>query len=71
MVDFADVAAEVSQDNLAFSLNNRHRFDGTSVKECQSCGFDIPEQRRKLGNVKLCIDCQTEVEKRFLQHYRG
>lgn len=70
MVDFADVAADAQADNLSATLSKRYCFEGESEHECQNCGFDIPEQRRKLGNVKLCIDCQTEVEKR-LQHYRG
>lgn len=39
-------------------------FDGESNKECDECGEEIPEKRRKLGNVKLCIDCATDFEKR-------
>ena len=30
--------------------------------ECLECGCQIPEQRRALGGVTLCIDCQTVVE---------
>ncbi|WP_373866478.1 TraR/DksA C4-type zinc finger protein [Acinetobacter bereziniae] len=40
----------------------RAQFQGESEHECIYCGNEIPQQRRALGNVKLCIDCQTAVE---------
>jgi phage/conjugal plasmid C-4 type zinc finger TraR family protein len=37
---------------------------GESSTHCDMCGVAIPEARRKaLPGVRLCIDCQSEVEK--------
>ena len=38
---------------------------GESKKECEECGKDIPEARRKaVPGVRLCIDCQSESDQR-------
>lgn len=62
MVDFSDTASDLETERLNQSLANRAVFDGESEHECIHCGNEIPQQRRSLGNVKLCIDCQTAVE---------
>ncbi len=62
MADFADMASDIEQQRLQQSLANRAVFDGESEHECTHCGNEIPTQRRSLGNIKLCIDCQTAVE---------
>jgi phage/conjugal plasmid C-4 type zinc finger TraR family protein len=37
---------------------------GDSLAECDNCGKDIPAARQKaLPGVRLCIDCQAELEK--------
>lgn len=37
---------------------------GESLTHCDMCGETIPEARRKaLPGVRLCIDCQSELEK--------
>jgi len=70
MADFADVASDIEQDRLNHSLAERVNFQGESEEFCMNCGNEIPPQRRALGNVKLCIDCQTHVEGNS-KHYRG
>lgn len=38
---------------------------GESLRECEECGEAIPEPRRAaVPGVRLCIDCQAELEKR-------
>ena len=64
MSDLADLASDYSEQMLSTVINNRPCFDKLSQKECQVCGESIPEQRRKLGNVQNCIDCQTLIERK-------
>ncbi|AMC15941.1 TraR/DksA family transcriptional regulator [Acinetobacter baumannii] len=70
MADFADVASTLSEQDLDHALANIKHFDQVSNYECDDCGAEIPERRRALGNVKLCIDCQTAVESKS-KHFRG
>lgn len=63
MADFADVADDVIAQHLVNKLQALPKFDAPSNMECEECGEVIPEQRRKLGGVTLCIGCQTEVER--------
>ena len=60
MADFADVASTLSEQDLDHALANIKHFDQVSNYECEDCGAEIPERRRALGNVKLCIDCRSE-----------
>ncbi|BFM89292.1 TraR/DksA family transcriptional regulator [Acinetobacter baumannii] len=70
MADFADVASTLSEQDLDHALANIKHFDQVSNYECEDCGAEIPERRRALGNVKLCIDCKTAVESKS-KHFRG
>ncbi len=39
--------------------------DGEGLTHCQDCEAVIPEARRQaIPGVRLCISCQTELEKR-------
>ena len=39
--------------------------DGEGLSHCKACETVIPEARRKaLPGVRLCISCQSELEKR-------
>ena len=39
--------------------------DGESLTHCEECEAVIPEARRKaIPGVRLCVDCQSEREKR-------
>ncbi|QHH96715.1 TraR/DksA C4-type zinc finger protein [Acinetobacter dispersus] len=69
MADFADVAADIAQTDLDHALQNAKRVEFTSYFECE-CGTEIPEQRRRLGSVTLCIDCQSALEAKQ-KHFRG
>ena len=42
---------------------------GESFSQCQECGSEIPEARRSaVPGVRLCVSCQTEVDKRQTNH---
>lgn len=48
----------------AVSLARSRLPKGESLAECQNCGEDIPLARqRAVPGVRLCIDCQSELEK--------
>ncbi|MEN3968255.1 TraR/DksA C4-type zinc finger protein [Acinetobacter sp.] len=70
MADFADVASAITEEYLQKSLEGRSQFNATSNFECEDCGVEIPAQRRTLGGVTRCIDCQTCVESQA-KHLRG
>lgn len=70
MPDFADVAADIAQTDLDHALHNAKRVEFPSNYECEECGTEIPEQRRKLGSVTLCIGCQSALESKQ-KHFRG
>lgn len=39
--------------------------EGESPAQCEECGADIPEARRKaLPGVRYCVKCQSELEKK-------
>lgn len=64
MSDIIDRANDQAQEELNRNLAKAQRFDTPSLTECIECGEDIPEQRRRLGGVTRCIDCQNNVENR-------
>ncbi len=38
--------------------------DGESATHCEECGIAIPEARRRaILGVRLCVNCQAELEK--------
>lgn len=65
MADMVDLAQECIP-NIEHKLNAiSSMFIGESNKECDECGEEIPEKRRKLGNVKLCVHCANDLEQRL------
>jgi RNA polymerase-binding transcription factor DksA len=54
---------------IEVALKNRVKFDEKSLDECLLCGSDIPEERKKTGSVKHCIECAEILEKKK-RHYR-
>lgn len=59
------------QDQIDASINDaveaaRSQLGaGISLEECEECGEEIPEARRKaIPGVRLCVDCQSALEKR-------
>lgn len=66
-MDVIDHANELSDWLLGKQLaaQTGHRTSGTSRIECEECADPIPEGRRvALPGVRLCIGCQTLMEKR-------
>ena len=70
MADIADIATESIETALANTIQNIRRFEAPSLFECEECHETIPEQRRKLGGVTLCITCQSVLEAKQ-KHLRG
>lgn len=70
MADFSDVATQISEEQLQQSLTNRAQFTAHSYYECEDCGVEIPEQRRKIGGVTRCTECQTCFEAQS-RNFRG
>lgn len=70
MADYADVANDISEQDLGIALANIKHFNAVSNYECEDCGAEIPEQRRKLGSVTLCISYQSVLEAKQ-KHLRG
>lgn len=70
MVDLVDMAEEFQAMNLQDRINARAQFTAHSNRECEDCGGEIPAQRRALGGVTRCIQCQTNFEAKQ-KHLRG
>ncbi|MBQ0764080.1 DksA/TraR family C4-type zinc finger protein [Marinobacter psychrophilus] len=57
--DQIDASVEDAVNKARSSLGK-----GDSLTHCEECGREIPEARRAaLPGVRLCIKCQTELEK--------
>ena len=63
MADICDLAQDQMDIEQAL-LKRPDFFAGESLTECAECGEDIPEQRRKIGGVRFCFECQSAQEKR-------
>lgn len=65
-----ELAQAVTQQLLDISLNkirSQAAVTGPSLMQCEECGNDIPEARRKaINGVRLCVGCQSVLE--FHQH---
>lgn len=62
MVDLVDMAEELRSQQLQASISSRPQFNIESELDCDDCGLEIPAQRRALGGVTRCIQCQTNFE---------
>lgn len=63
MSDFADVASDITEHQIAVSLaNHRAKQAIKSSTECEDCGITIPAARLALINTTRCVDCQNAVE---------
>ncbi|AFP32663.1 DksA/TraR family C4-type zinc finger protein [Marinobacter sp. BSs20148] len=57
--DQIDASVEDAVNKARSSLGK-----GDSLTHCEECGREIPEARRAaVPGVRLCIKCQTELEK--------
>lgn len=70
MVDLVDMAEDFHALQLQEQINARPQFHAVSNFECDECGDVIPEQRRKLGGVTLCVTYQGVLEAKQ-KHHRG
>lgn len=51
--------------NDAIALARAKLPKGESLEFCEECDEEIPEARRKaLPGVRLCVSCQSKLEKR-------
>lgn len=64
MTDIIDQANDIAQFSIERAIANAPKFNRPSLTECQDCGEPIPAERRKLGGVTLCIDCQKYFDKK-------
>jgi len=62
------------QDQIDASVNDEierarsQLTEGKSATECEDCDGPIPEARRKaIPGVKLCVECQSALEKQETQ----
>ncbi len=69
MVDLVDMAEELRAQQLQEKLNSRMQFEAESQLECENCGTEIPVQRRILGGVTRCLECQISFESKQ-KHFR-
>ncbi|AUX87164.1 conjugal transfer protein TraR [Acinetobacter sp. ACNIH2] len=70
MVDLVDMAEELRAQQMQEKLNSRAQFEGESRYGCAECGTEIPAQRRAIGGVTRCVQCQTHFEAQQ-KHFRG
>ena len=69
MVDLVDMAEEFRVQQMQASINSRQQFTTVSELFCEDCGAEIPAQRRAIGGVTRCIQCQTNFEAKQ-KHFR-
>lgn len=69
-MDVADLAAARQGEINADALRERQRTLGPalspqeSAEACESCGDEIPEERRvAVPGVTQCVDCQANLER--------
>lgn len=67
MADIVDIAAKetaaFTNQALADCRRNRHEAK-RAHRKCANCGGLIPQERRKaVPGVKLCVECQKEIER--------
>ncbi|BFT63251.1 TraR/DksA C4-type zinc finger protein [Pseudomonas moorei] len=63
MADVCDEADNLIEESLNRTLAQIPRYTGISATECEECGEDIPEDRRKaVDGVKLCKPCGDLAE---------
>lgn len=62
-VDLAQSRETAERDALIAKATARHAGPVLTATECQDCGEEIPEARRKaVPGVSRCAFCQMELE---------
>ena len=62
--DQAQQLEQQERDAVLAAHHSRQRLKGLSLRHCMDCGEAIPQQRRQLGGVCRCVECQALVERR-------
>lgn len=65
MADEADIANAYIINAIEAALGQRQQNPNEpkqSAQFCKKCGEEIPEARRKLGNIQLCVPCAEKTE---------
>lgn len=65
MADEADIANAYITNAIKAALDQRQQNNlepKESAKFCKQCGEEIPEARRQLGNIQLCVPCAEKAE---------
>jgi len=63
MADEGDIASEIEQRHREAALARHQPATGPSLEECEECGGEIPEARRKaIAGVTRCVFCQSTQE---------
>ncbi len=64
MADDGDLAADLQQQaNKDAEARQRQRPRFESRETCLDCGVIIPDQRRALGSVLRCVECEADNER--------
>lgn len=64
MADEVDLSFDVDVNQVVMDrLNDPNQIVVESNHFCSDCEDEIPESRRKLKNVTLCVMCKTREEK--------
>ncbi|WP_417539549.1 TraR/DksA C4-type zinc finger protein [Marinobacter sp.] len=67
-----ELAERAMAEQLQRSIDNRVRYQGVSLTECDGCGGDIPKARQDaVKGCRLCFDCQDFEDKRNAGVRRG
>ena len=64
MADEADIANAYITNAIEAALGQRQQNiePKQSAKFCKKCGEEIPEARRNIGNIQLCVPCAEKTE---------
>ena len=62
MVDLVDMAEEFRAQQMLAAISARPQFDKESELDCEDCSDAIPAQRRAIGGVTRCVQCQINFE---------
>jgi RNA polymerase-binding transcription factor DksA len=67
-IDHIQEAASAAQEALLAERRRIAQLDAMAVaplsRECNSCGFEIPQQRlRTLPRTRLCFECASDAER--------
>lgn len=67
-----ELAERTAAEALQRALDNRVRYEGVSLSECEECGEGIPPARQQaIKGVRLCFDCQSVADRKAAGVKRG